>query len=209
MRKAGGIKSRDWLTLTEQFSTYLLADALAGRPICGPVLDLLGLIATFISPTNAHVATWAKMKACEARTHRIVRAYEAVVPPPERTIVLHLLLHIPRQQYWWGPAWTHWMFPFERMVGELKRLHSHRLHPEASVMRNWQTSQFSLIIPQRYPALKLEMRPSSESGKPRAWLHVAVVFFCILMIFMQLFIPTCILCIIMQKSCIIIIIMRF
>ena len=122
------------------------------------------MIATLIGPTNAHVATLAKLNECEARVRRVVRAYEAVVPPPERTIVLHLLLHIPRQQYWWGPAWTHWMFPFERMVGELKRLHSHRLHPEASVMRNWQVGQFSLVIPQRYPALRLAVRPSATSG---------------------------------------------
>jgi hypothetical protein len=89
--------------------------------------------------------------------------WEDIMPESQRTVVFHELLHIPDQQYWWGPAWTHWMFPYERMMGYLKRMVNSAKKPTHSMVTMWATSHLSWVV--------------SHTGKHRYCFHYRLISF--------------------------------
>ena len=44
----------------------------------------------------------------------VLSQLELILPATEFTILVHVLVHVPAQLAWFGPAHTTWMFAFER-----------------------------------------------------------------------------------------------
>ena len=58
---------------------------------------------------------------------------EMFFPPSFFDIMVHLTVHLVREIKLCGPMFLHWMYPFERAMGQLKALARSRSRPEGSI----------------------------------------------------------------------------
>jgi hypothetical protein len=151
-RNSHKLKSHDWLTLTKWLAPHLFSGMLGDVPETRKTLvDLCLLLADMCKPSLD-----CSTQACQARhqhVREVMQRVEAVLPWTERSIVFHLVLHLPRQQFFHGPLRLCWMYPYERFVGWVKRLTQSRKHPEAAMARMAMQLMYTRILRDRYPSL--------------------------------------------------------
>jgi hypothetical protein len=170
---ASRLKSHDWLTLTTWLAPHVLETMLdddGQAEARAALIDLCKLLADFCKP-SADCSDDA-FRTLEARTRRILKAVEDVLPATERTIIFHIVLHLPRQLYWHGPLRLSWMYPYERFVGWVKRLTTNRTRPEASMMRMGMQVMYTRILADRYPGLSHPHRQPKKALPHRHGHHL-------------------------------------
>ena len=62
-------------------------------------------------------------------------------PPAFFDVMVHLLVHIVDDIVDLGPAYLHYMMPFERMNGVLKGYVHNRSHPDGSIVAGFLTEE--------------------------------------------------------------------
>jgi hypothetical protein len=67
-------------------------------------------------------------------TFATMAKFDGFVPATERTMILHIVLHIHEHISNWGPVRTYWAFPFERFTGTLKSMIQLKVDIEAHLM---------------------------------------------------------------------------
>ncbi|RVX02608.1 hypothetical protein CK203_016440 [Vitis vinifera] len=58
---------------------------------------------------------------------------ERIFPPAFFDVMVHLMVHLPREAKLAGPVSYRWMYPFERNLGTLKRYVRNKARPEGSI----------------------------------------------------------------------------
>jgi hypothetical protein len=105
-----GLISYDWLCFSRLYGKYLLSHFYddAKMEVLGPLLDLVKLCVSSSLPKDFTQRSQHMVRTVATR-------WEELFPEGEMSIMMHLLMfHIPDQLQYWGPAYGHWCFPFER-----------------------------------------------------------------------------------------------
>ncbi|XP_028104390.1 uncharacterized protein LOC114303461 [Camellia sinensis] len=58
---------------------------------------------------------------------------EKIFPPAFFDVMVHLVVHFPREAILGGPVQYRWMYPIERLLGMLKGFVANKAHPEGSI----------------------------------------------------------------------------
>ncbi|BBH02210.1 hypothetical protein Prudu_012712 [Prunus dulcis] len=72
--------------------------------------------------------------------HDIVQVlckFEMIFPPAFFTSMIHVMVHLPEEALLAGPVNYRWMYPIERLLGELKKSVRNRAKPEGSIIEAW------------------------------------------------------------------------
>ncbi|CAL9005438.1 unnamed protein product [Prunus brigantina] len=72
--------------------------------------------------------------------HDIVQVlckFEMIFPPTFFTSMIHVMVHLPEEALLAGPVNYRWMYPIERLLGELKKTVRNRAKPEGSIIEAW------------------------------------------------------------------------
>ncbi|VVA38288.1 PREDICTED: transposon CACTA, partial [Prunus dulcis] len=72
--------------------------------------------------------------------HDIVQVlckFEMIFPPAFFTSMMHVMVHLPEEALLAGPVNYRWMYPIERLLGELKKSVRNRAKPEGSIIEAW------------------------------------------------------------------------
>ncbi|KAI5313781.1 hypothetical protein L3X38_042957 [Prunus dulcis] len=108
--------------------------------------------------------------------HDIVQVlckFEMVFPPAFFTSMMHVMVHLPEEALLAGPVNYRWMYPIERILGELKKSVRNRAKPEGSIIEAWvQYESLTLsgiplplwnldrvattLVPRSFPAITIE-----------------------------------------------------
>ena len=74
---------------------------------------------------------------------------EIYFPPAFFDMCVHLLLHVVDDIGQLGPTFLHYMMPFERQNGVMKRYICNRSHPDASMAKGFLTYELvHLLLPE-------------------------------------------------------------
>ncbi|BBG99454.1 hypothetical protein Prudu_009154, partial [Prunus dulcis] len=63
--------------------------------------------------------------------------FEMIFPPAFFTSMMHVMVHLPEEALLAGPVNYRWMYPIERLLGELKKSVRNRAKPEGSIIEAW------------------------------------------------------------------------
>ncbi|BBH05127.1 hypothetical protein Prudu_016431 [Prunus dulcis] len=72
--------------------------------------------------------------------HDIVQVlckFEMIFPPAFFTSMMHVMVHLPEEALLAGPVNYRWMYPIERLLGELKKSVRNGAKPEGSIIEAW------------------------------------------------------------------------
>ncbi|KAI5313329.1 hypothetical protein L3X38_042503 [Prunus dulcis] len=72
--------------------------------------------------------------------HDIVQVlckFEMIFPPAFFTSMMHVMVHLPKEALLAGPVNYRWMYPIERLLGELKKSVRNRAKPKGSIIEAW------------------------------------------------------------------------
>ena len=88
----------------------------------------------------------SKLDALENRVHRVLSLLERDFPVSLHVIVFHLLHHLPMFIRRFGPAYTFWMYPFERFNSWIGRRIHNRHFPEATVVETYRIFEYTQFL---------------------------------------------------------------
>ncbi|CAL2247821.1 unnamed protein product [Prunus armeniaca] len=77
--------------------------------------------------------------------HDIVQVlckFEMIFPPAFFTSMIHVIVRLLEEALLAGPVNCHWMYPIERLLGELKKIVRNRAKPEGSIIEAWVQYEF-------------------------------------------------------------------
>ncbi|KAI5317660.1 hypothetical protein L3X38_037367 [Prunus dulcis] len=66
--------------------------------------------------------------------------FEMIFPPAFFTSMMHVMVHLPEEALLAGPVNYRWMYPIERLLGELKKSVRNRAKPEGSTIEAWMSN---------------------------------------------------------------------
>ncbi|BBH01705.1 transposable element gene [Prunus dulcis] len=104
-----------------------------GEDVVKPIM----LLSRFFSQLTAK--TLQKTDIFQLR-HDIVQVlckFEMIFPPAFFTSMMHVMVHLPEEALLAGPVNYRWMYPIERLLGELKKSVRNRAKPEGSIIEAW------------------------------------------------------------------------
>jgi hypothetical protein len=151
--RAGKMKTHDWQQVMRYLTAYLFSAGFPnGDPLAEAVLQLFDVLSRACGD-SADTREPAHQVRVE-ETLAALRAIEDVLPASERCMVLHLIVHLPDQIRRHGVPRLGWMYPFERLMGWVKRYAKSRRDPEATCMRMVRLNAFSLVAKTSFPELR-------------------------------------------------------
>jgi hypothetical protein len=128
-RKTGSLIIHDWHTwFSCGIGKFVLMPPVMTGPPYAAVCAISDCIAFLVSPTLRSDA----LGGFYYRVADAVWQFEEAFPPTEHFIMLHLLHEIYHTVKHLGPAFSIWMYPFERFLGQLSR----KIHDRAAPERN-------------------------------------------------------------------------
>ncbi|CAL2228351.1 unnamed protein product [Prunus armeniaca] len=68
---------------------------------------------------------------------QVLCKFEMIFPPAFFTSMMHVMVHLPEEALLAGPVNYRWMYPIERLLGELKKSVRNRAKPEGSIVEAW------------------------------------------------------------------------
>ncbi|KAI5321243.1 hypothetical protein L3X38_030314 [Prunus dulcis] len=105
--------------------------------------------------------------------HDIVQVlckFEMIFPPAFFTSMMHVMVHLPEEALLAGPVNYRWMYPIERLLGELKKSVRNRAKPEGSIVEAWvqyESLTFCGISAVSLPAAAAASYPGAIGPPPR------------------------------------------
>jgi hypothetical protein len=106
---AGRMKAHDLLLYAKHWAPLHLRGLLKDD-----VYAILIAYFAFLSRLTARSITQQEASELEEVAGRVLSELELVLPVTELAVLVHVLVHVPKQLAWFGPACTTWMFSFER-----------------------------------------------------------------------------------------------
>ncbi|CAL8121365.1 unnamed protein product [Prunus armeniaca] len=130
--KFTGLKSHDYHVFMQRLLPVGIRHLLL-EDVMKPII----LLSRFFSQLTAK--TLRKMDMFQLR-HYIVQVlckFEMIFPPAFFTSMMHVMVHLPEEALLAGPVNYRWMYPIERLLGELKKSVRNRAKPEGSIIEAW------------------------------------------------------------------------
>ncbi|VVA36987.1 PREDICTED: transposon CACTA En/Spm, partial [Prunus dulcis] len=130
--KFTGLKSHDCHVFMQRLLPVGIRHLLP-KDVVKPIM----LLSRFFSQLTAK--TLRKTDILQLR-HDIVQVlckFEMIFPPAFFTSMMHVMVHLPKEALLAGPVNYRWMYPIERLLGELKKSVRNKVKPEVSIIEAW------------------------------------------------------------------------
>ncbi|KAI5338347.1 hypothetical protein L3X38_017618 [Prunus dulcis] len=131
------------------------------------------LLSRFFSQLTAKTLRRTDMFQLRHDIVQVLCKFEMIFPPAFFTSMMHVMVHLPEEALLAGPVNYRWMYPIERLLGELKKSVRNRAKPEGSIVEAWVQyesltfSPPSLSPPPPLPPTPVELdRARDEGGTP-------------------------------------------
>ncbi|XP_016545473.1 uncharacterized protein LOC107845574 [Capsicum annuum] len=143
-RKIYGLKSHDSHILLEQLLPFAIHGVVPNN-VCDAITELSIFFKELCSKTlRADV-----LDQLEAQILIILSKLEKIFLPTFFDIMVHLVIHLPREAKLGGPVQYRWMYPIERFLRLLKCYVRNKNQPEGSIAEGYIVEE-SLIFCSRY-----------------------------------------------------------
>ncbi|CAL8163094.1 unnamed protein product [Prunus armeniaca] len=95
------------------------------------------LLSRFFSQLTAKTLRKTDMFQLRHDIVQVLCKFEMIFPPTFFTSMMHVMVHLPEEALLAGPVNYRWMYPIERLLGELKKSVRNRAKPEGSIVEAW------------------------------------------------------------------------
>ncbi|CAL8150888.1 unnamed protein product [Prunus armeniaca] len=95
------------------------------------------LLSRFFSQLTAKTLRKTDMFQLRHDIVQVLCKFEMIFPPAFFTTMMHVMVHLPEEALLAGPVNYRWMYPIERLLGELKKSVRNRAKPEGSIVEAW------------------------------------------------------------------------
>ncbi|KAI5327014.1 hypothetical protein L3X38_026410 [Prunus dulcis] len=101
------------------------------------VMKPIMLLSRFFSQLTAKTLQRTDMFQLRHDIVQVLCKFEMIFPPAFFTSMMHVMVHLPEEALLAGPVNYRWMYPIERLLGELKKSVRNRAKPEGSIIEAW------------------------------------------------------------------------
>ncbi|CAL8134261.1 unnamed protein product [Prunus armeniaca] len=101
------------------------------------VVKSIILLSRFFSQLTAKTLRKTDMFQLRHDIVQVLCKFEMIFPPAFFTSMMHVMVHLPEEALLAGPVNYRWMYPIERLLGELKKSVCNRAKPEGSIVEAW------------------------------------------------------------------------
>ncbi|BBG98167.1 Ankyrin repeat family protein, partial [Prunus dulcis] len=101
------------------------------------VVKPIMLLSRFFSQLTAKTLRRTDMFQLRHDIVQVLCKFEMIFPPAFFTSMIHVMVHLPEEALLAGPVNYRWMYPIERLLGELKKSVRNRAKPEGSIIEAW------------------------------------------------------------------------
>ncbi|CAL2227868.1 unnamed protein product [Prunus armeniaca] len=95
------------------------------------------LLSIFFSQLTAKTLRKTDMFQLRHDIVQVLCKFEMIFPPAFFTSMMHVMVHLPEKALLAGPVNYRWMYPIERLLGELKKSVRNKAKPEGSIVEAW------------------------------------------------------------------------
>ncbi|KAI5346266.1 hypothetical protein L3X38_014145 [Prunus dulcis] len=128
------------------------------------------LLSRFFSQLTAKTLRRTDMFQLRHDIVQVLCKFEMIFPPAFFTSMMHVMVHLPEEALLAGPVNYRWMYPIERLLGELKKSVRNRAKPEGSIVEAWvqyESLTFCGISAVSLPAAAAASYPGGIGPRPR------------------------------------------
>ncbi|XP_052876953.1 uncharacterized protein LOC128283575 [Gossypium arboreum] len=88
-----------------------------------------------------------------------------IFPPSFFTIMVHIIIHLPREAIIGGPVFYRWMYPIERFLSKLKSYCRNKRYPERSIAEGYLAEECMTFCSRYLEDVETRLnRPSRNAG---------------------------------------------
>ncbi|KAL8135872.1 hypothetical protein AgCh_010474 [Apium graveolens] len=160
--KLKGMKSHDCHVFLERLLPIAFRDQLYK-----PIWDALTKLSRFFNDLCAKSLNEKDMSILEKNIIEITCKLEKIFPPGFFDSMEHLTIHLPYEARVGGPVQYRWMYPFERLMGMLKREVKNRACVEGSICEAYSFNEISIFVSDYFPdevLTKANRVPRNDDG---------------------------------------------
>ena len=144
--KLQGMKSHDCHVFMERLMPLAFWDLLDK-----PIWDALTDLSRFFRDICSKTLNEKDMSILEKNIIEITCKLEKIFPPSFFDSMEHLQIHLPYEARVGGPVQYRWMYPFERVMGNLKRKVKNRAYVEGSICEAYSFDEISMFVSDYFP----------------------------------------------------------
>ncbi|XP_071905980.1 uncharacterized protein [Coffea arabica] len=130
--KLMGLKTHDYHVLLQR----LIPVGIRGY-LCKEVNEAIFELSEFFRDLCSKTLKMDDLERLEKNAPLILCKLEKIFPPAFFDIMIHLIVHLPKEAKLGGPVHPRWMFPFERHLGSLKKYVRNRARPKGSIAEGY------------------------------------------------------------------------
>ncbi|KAI5317911.1 hypothetical protein L3X38_037618 [Prunus dulcis] len=101
------------------------------------VVKPIMLLSRFFSQLMAKTLRRTDMFQLRHDIVQVLCKFEMIFPPAFFTSMMHVMVHLPKEALLADPVNYRWMYPIERLLGELKKSVRNRAKPDGSMIEAW------------------------------------------------------------------------
>ncbi|CAL2277072.1 unnamed protein product [Prunus armeniaca] len=101
------------------------------------VVKLIMLLSRFFSQLPAKTLRKKDINQLHHDIFQVLCKFEMIFPPAFFTSMIHVMVHLPKEALLAGPVNYRWMYPIEKLLGQLKKTVRNRAKPEGSIIEAW------------------------------------------------------------------------
>ncbi|BBG97908.1 Ankyrin repeat family protein, partial [Prunus dulcis] len=129
--KFTGLKSHDCHVFMQRYFLWVF------DTYCQKMVKPIILLSRFFSQLTAKTLRRTDMFQLRHDIVQVLCKFEMIFPPAFFTSMMHVMVHLPEEALLAGPVNYRWMYPIERLLGELKKSVRNRAKPEGSIVEAW------------------------------------------------------------------------
>nr|XP_017239698.1 PREDICTED: uncharacterized protein LOC108212485 [Daucus carota subsp. sativus] len=144
--KLKGMKSHDCHVFLERLLPIAFRDLLYK-----PIWDAVTELSRFFNDLCSKTLNEKDMNILEKNIIEVTCKLEKIFPPGFFDSMEHLTIHLPYEARVGGPVQYRWMYPFERLMGMLKRAVKNRACVEGSICEAYSFNEISTFVADYFP----------------------------------------------------------
>ena len=127
-----GFKSHDCHIFLQKLLPLSIRELLPG-----PIVDALTMISNFFQELCSSVITRSDLDLMTKSVIRALCLLETIFPQTWFDSMEHLVIHLAEEIRLAGPAYWHWMYPIERLLGKFKQKVGNKARVEGSIAERY------------------------------------------------------------------------
>ena len=127
-----GFKSHDCHIFLQKLLPLAIRELLPA-----PIVDVITIISNFFRDLCSSVVTKNDLEIMEKSVIKALCLLETIFPQSWFDSMEHLVVHLAEEIRLAGPAYWHWMYPIERLLGKLKQKVGNKARVEGSIAERY------------------------------------------------------------------------